>query len=179
MQFRRRKQAGLILVIGLILSLAATAAMAAPATRPATPEGGIEGRNFSDNLKGPLTVRQNQLRQQALEARLNGTATAPVVQVARGKYVELSRERTDKVFVIIAEFGNTRHAAYPDTNPDGTPASDALTFDGPVHNRFRSPIARWIIQLCGCPTTTKPIIPTCISTAWRSTGNRSRRAATR
>ncbi len=139
MQFRRRKQAGLILVIGLILSLAATAAMAAPATRPATPEGGIEGRNFSDNLKGPLTVRQNQLRQQALEARLNGTATAPVVQVARGKYVELSRERTDKVFVIIAEFGNTRHAAYPDTNPDGTPASDALTFDGPVHNSIPKP----------------------------------------
>lgn len=35
------------------------------------------------------------------------------------QYVELSQERADKIFVILAEFGNQRHPNYPDqdTNP--------------------------------------------------------------
>ena len=37
------------------------------------------------------------------------------------QYVELSREKTDKIFVILAEFGNERHPSYPDQDTDPPP----------------------------------------------------------
>jgi immune inhibitor A len=116
----------------------APAAFAAPAAVPPA-RGDSDSTGRSDNLKHPLGERQLALRQKGLQARLQGLATGKVHQVAKGKYVELAREDTDKIFVVIAEFGDTRHAAYPDTNEDGTPASDALTFDGPLHNKIPKP----------------------------------------
>ena len=35
-------------------------------------------------------------------------------KAAKSQYVELSREKTDKIFVILAEFGDERHPNYPD-----------------------------------------------------------------
>lgn len=54
------------------------------------------------------------------------------------QYVELSQERADKIFVILAEFGNERHPDYPDvdTDPD-TPGP--TTFEGPLHNKIPEP----------------------------------------
>lgn len=54
------------------------------------------------------------------------------------QYVELSQERADKIFVILAEFGNQRHPDYPDvdTDPD-TPGP--TTFEGPLHNKIPEP----------------------------------------
>ena len=49
-----------------------------------------------------------------MKLRLNGKARDKKVRVGK-KWVELTREDTDKVFVVIAEFGNTRHSAFPDT----------------------------------------------------------------
>lgn len=56
----------------------------------------------------------------------------------KDQYVELSQERADKVFVILAEFGNERHPEYPDvdTDPD-TPGP--LTFEGPQRNQIPEP----------------------------------------
>ena len=136
MFLRRRTRLGILFSLAVMVSLLAPSAFAAP--RVPVP-GDKDNQGLSDNLKGPLSARQATLRQAALQARLRGQANGNVVQVAKGKYVELAREKTDKIFVIIAEFGNTRHAAYPDTNPDGTPASDALTFDGPLHNKIPAP----------------------------------------
>jgi immune inhibitor A len=54
------------------------------------------------------------------------------------QYVELSQERADKIFVILAEFGNQRHPDFPDvdTDPD-TPGP--TTFEGPLHNQIPEP----------------------------------------
>ena len=54
------------------------------------------------------------------------------------QYVELKQERKDKIFVILAEFGNERHPDYPDvdTDPD-TPGP--TTFEGPLHNKIPEP----------------------------------------
>ncbi|RJK96762.1 immune inhibitor A domain-containing protein [Vallicoccus soli] len=75
-------------------------------------------------------------------ASAGGRATAKAAK-AKGQgevdqYVELSREKTDKVFVILAEFGNQRHPDFPDvdTDPD-TPGP--TTFDGPLHNSIPQP----------------------------------------
>ena len=136
MSLRRRARLGILFTFALIVSLLAPTAFAAP--RVPAP-GSKDNQGQSDNLKGPLSARQHTLRQSALQARLKGLVDGNIVEVAKGKYVELAREKTDKIFVIIAEFGNTRHSAYPDTNGDGSPASDALTFDGPLHNKIPAP----------------------------------------
>src|SRR6185437_16718359 len=54
------------------------------------------------------------------------------------KYVELSREKTDKIFVVLAEFGNQRHPSYPDQDTDPNTAGPAV-FDGPLHNKIPQP----------------------------------------
>ncbi|MEO7910299.1 MAG: immune inhibitor A domain-containing protein [Roseiflexaceae bacterium] len=139
MSHRRRniRLSGLLALI-VALSLLVPAAFAAPAARPSV-KGDKDNITFSDDLKHPLGERQRMLRQLGLQAKLRGTATGKVHEVGKGKYVELERESTDKIFVVIAEFGDTRHAAYPDLNEDGMPASDALTFEGPQHNKIPKP----------------------------------------
>ena len=52
--------------------------------------------------------------------------------------MELGREKTDKIFVILAEFGNDRHPSYPDQ--DTNPAIPGPTrFDGPLHDEIPAP----------------------------------------
>ncbi|MFD1050684.1 immune inhibitor A domain-containing protein, partial [Kibdelosporangium lantanae] len=54
------------------------------------------------------------------------------------QYVELGREKTDKIFVILAEFGNDRDPAYPDKDTDPNTAGP-VRFDGPLHNQIPAP----------------------------------------
>lgn len=54
------------------------------------------------------------------------------------QYVELKQERSDKIFVILAEFGNERHPSYPDVDTDpNTPGP--TTFEGPLRNKIPAP----------------------------------------
>ncbi|SHN32996.1 immune inhibitor A domain-containing protein [Cryptosporangium aurantiacum] len=54
---------------------------------------------------------------------------------------QLSREKTDRVFVVLVEFGDERHPDFPDRDTHrGTPGP--VTFDGPRHNRIPSPDRR-------------------------------------
>lgn len=73
----------------------------------------------------------------------NAKATAKQKKAAAGgkqrdQYVDLKNERKDKIFVILAEFGNTRHPDFPDkdTDPD-TPGP--TTFEGPLRNKIPEP----------------------------------------
>lgn len=88
------------------------------------------------NLDGPLTKTQDAQRQEALNQLIAGKAK---VQERNGskvvglkgkkgdtKYVELGREKTDKIFTILAEFGNQSDPKY-----GGTP--------GPQHNQIAAP----------------------------------------
>jgi immune inhibitor A len=70
------------------------------------------------------------------KARKNFKARAAGKQ--QDQYVELSQERADKIFVILAEFGNQRHPDYPDVDTDpNTPGP--TTFEGPLHNQIPEP----------------------------------------
>jgi immune inhibitor A len=112
-----------------------------------------------DELPSPLEDKRRELRQEALTKVLNGTAkpekrgTSTVVKLgtktagakgqknAQGKvdqYVELAREKTDKIFVVLAEFGDERHPNYPDQ--DTAPAVPGpATFQGPLNNAIPAP----------------------------------------
>ena len=108
----------------------------------------------SDQLPNPLAEKRTELRERAVsevvsgnlkpEVR-NGSVVVKVGETAspsgeghtgkkkKAQYVELEREKTDRIFVILAEFGNERHPSYPDQDTDpATPGP--ITFDGPLHN---------------------------------------------
>ena len=116
-----------------------------------------------DELPNQLEDKRRDLRERAVTNVLSGASKVeqrgtskvvkvgqeievPVVHGAKTKllahrkdqYVELAREKTDKIFVILAEFGNKRHPDFPDKDTD--PKTDGpSTFDGPLHNAIPQP----------------------------------------
>jgi immune inhibitor A len=83
----------------------------------------------SDNLPGPLTKQRNDMRKQAIEkvAKKQARANARgVVELAPGKFVETTTTRQDKIFTILAEFGDQSSGRYG-------------TVPGPAHNEIPQP----------------------------------------
>ncbi len=126
-----------------------------------TTAGASVEKQVSDDLPNPQEEKRRELRERGWSMVLNGEAkaeqrgTSTVVKVgeksrtqnsrerlnAQGKvdqYVELSREKTDKIFVVLAEFGNERHPSYPDQDTDPNTPGPA-TFDGPLVNAIPEP----------------------------------------
>jgi immune inhibitor A len=112
-----------------------------------------------DDLPSPAEEKQRAMRQEAISDVLSGDRKterrggSTVVKMGtkpgpktkskhkRGKvdqYVELSRDKTDKIFVVLAEFGNERHPSYPDQDTDPNTAGPTK-FDGPLHNQIPAP----------------------------------------
>lgn len=140
-------------------------AVAAPPTG-APPAVDTEFPQATDELPNPLEDKRRALRQEALTQVVNGKAApqkrgaSTVVKVGespgsqpssrafgttetrrvpkKDQYVELSREKTDRIFVVLVEFGNERHPDYPDQDTDPTWPGPA-DFDGPVHNGIPEP----------------------------------------
>ena len=165
----RRTTAGLLslaLASGLGVTFSSQAAFAAPPGRHRTGCGGSQELG-SGRAPNPAEEKRRALRSEAITQILNGEVTpqqingSTVVKLKGAKdstpaagpprpegrqgrqtkdqYVELKREKTDKIFVILAEFGNERHPNYPDQDTD--PATPGPTrFDGPLHNQI--PAAR-------------------------------------
>ena len=136
MRHQRRWRVSLLLALALAMGLISST-MAAPLAI----KGDKDNQGKSDDLKHPLSEKQRAKRQKALDMVLKGQATPQgknkVVQVAKGQYVELARESTDRIFVILVEFGNERYpnAIFSDANSDGTPQR----YDGPLHNQIPQP----------------------------------------
>ena len=66
-----------------------------------------------DNLPDPLTTKQLELKQQGLEAKLNGKAYGKTQEVARGQYVQLTREGEGAVWTVLGEFADLAHNQMP------------------------------------------------------------------
>ncbi|MBA3347374.1 MAG: immune inhibitor A [Actinobacteria bacterium] len=94
-----------------------------------------ESKSTKHDFKSPMAKKQDALLQKGLQAKLRGKASGKVHEVAKGQFVQLEREGTDRVFAIIAEFGDARHTAYPDSGSDGSPQK----YDGPLHNEIPAP----------------------------------------
>jgi immune inhibitor A len=156
----RKAIAGLT-VFGLGVSLAVAAVQPAGAVPPqGAPPTSARTQASSHELPNPLESKRRELRERALTEVINGEATpqqidgSTVVKVGeqpgaarlgtraakppKDQYVELAREKTDRVFVLLVQFGNQRHPDYPDqdTDPD-TPGP--TRFDGPLHNEIPEP----------------------------------------
>jgi immune inhibitor A len=150
--------AAMVTSVGILVPAGATAA---PPVDPA-PVAKASGANSApvDDLPNPLEDKRRALREAAVADVVSGKAKAvkkngsTVVKVGRtqgsgvsnravakageDQYVELGREQTDRIFVILAEFGNDRHPSYPDV--DSNPAIPGpTTFEGPLHNKIPAP----------------------------------------
>lgn len=125
-----------LFTITLALSFGMQSVAAAPVSAPKSDK---DKPGKSDDLKHPLSEKQRGLREVALKRKLKGDpkAQGKVVQVAKGQYVQLARENTDRIFVVLAEFGNERYpnGLFQDAASDGTPQR----FDGPLHNQIPQP----------------------------------------
>jgi len=116
-------------VLILLIAVLPAVAGAAPNGPDELPENlPREGFN-TDNISHPLGNAQNALKQKGIEAKLNGNASGPVVQVARGQYVELEREGEDSIWTLIAEFGDAE-------SPFGVLQGG---MEGPQHNQIPEP----------------------------------------
>jgi immune inhibitor A len=139
-------------------AIPASAAVAAP---PAdTPVVSPDRSAKTDDLPHPLEDKRRELREQAVNDVINGRVkpqkrgASTVVKVGRtfgsgetgrelttsgtDQYVELSREKTDRIFVILADFGDQRSPEFPDVDSDpDTPGP--TRFDGPQHGQIPEP----------------------------------------
>jgi immune inhibitor A len=149
--------AALVTSVGVMLP---TTANAAPPVDPAPAAKAHKSAAPVDDLPNPLEDKRRALREQAVADVVSGKAKPKTVNgstvlkvgktqgsgvsdravAATGadQFVELSRERTDRIFVILAQFGNDRAPGFPDVDSDpNTPGPS--TFDGPVHNAIPEP----------------------------------------
>ncbi|BFU47475.1 immune inhibitor A domain-containing protein [Krasilnikovia sp. MM14-A1004] len=152
-----------LLGAAMVTSVGVTFPGAATAAPPADPSRiGAEHRVAMEDLPSRLEEKRRELREEAVNGLLKGTVKTErrghslvakvgqtngafgsqrVAAAGADQYVELGRERTDKIFVILAEFGNQRHPDYPDVDTD--PDTDGpTTFNGPLHNRITQPDRR-------------------------------------
>jgi len=152
----RRTSVGLLslaLAAGMGVSIGAPMVGALPTASPNNVHvGDAAAPAGSDEFSSPQQDKARALKERALTEVLDGKATAvkqgksTVAKISTGKrgtgatdeYVELGREGTDKIFVVLAEFGNQRSPSYPDVDSDpNTPGP--TTWDGPLHNAIPQP----------------------------------------
>ncbi|MFE5550003.1 immune inhibitor A domain-containing protein [Streptomyces sp. NPDC056534] len=112
------------------------------------PGAGIDKTAVDHDLAGPFSEQKEQQRKAALEQVLSGESQvenrngSKVVKLDSKKYVELGREKTDKIFTVLVEFGdkvdNTTLVDRADDETTelkpkfgGTP--------GPLHNQIAEP----------------------------------------
>ncbi|MEU2426029.1 immune inhibitor A domain-containing protein [Streptomyces sp. NPDC007851] len=114
----------------------AVAQAATPAKSATVDRHDPSAKQDEHDLDGPLSKTQAAQRQEALDQVISGKTQvkdrdgSKVVQLKSkkggSKYVELGREKTDKIFTILVEFGDQTDPRY-----NGTA--------GPLHNRIAQP----------------------------------------
>ena len=141
----------------VVVALAATAATASTFTTAwAVSHGNVEPAGIQTvdkttvdhDLEGPFSEQQDQQRKAALEQVLNGDAKvesrngSKVVKLGSKKYVELGREKTDKIFTILVEFGDqVDNTTLVDRKDDDTTELKPKFggTPGPLHNAIAQP----------------------------------------
>ncbi|CAM5401883.1 immune inhibitor A domain-containing protein [Kitasatospora aureofaciens] len=141
-----RRAAAVTTAAAVIVTLGAglfpsSAVAAGSAPVPKDPADAVQGVNTEHNIPGPLTAKVDAEKKAATEQLLNGTAQveqhngSTSVKLGKDKYVELARERTDKIFTILVDFGdqvdNTTKTADGKVKYGGEA--------GPKHNEIEAP----------------------------------------
>ncbi|MFI6896052.1 immune inhibitor A domain-containing protein, partial [Streptomyces sp. NPDC050256] len=102
----------------------------------------------SHDLEGPFSKQQDAQRQAAIEQVISGDKKtlarngSKVVKLDDNKYVELQRQKTDKIFTVLVEFGDQVDNTTM-FDPDGDGPKPAVPkyggTAGPAHNKIAKP----------------------------------------
>ncbi len=124
-----------LVAAALTTPLSAAPSGAAPQVTGVSAQDGHADQHQAGHVRlMPWQKKYEDLRQQALEQRLrDGGRGGPVERVGKGAYARVAQEGKDRIFVVLAEFGDDVHSAYPDGE------SDAQRDDGPLHNEIPKP----------------------------------------
>ncbi|MGE9807883.1 immune inhibitor A domain-containing protein [Janibacter sp. G1551] len=136
---RRRRLTGLLAATTLAIGAVAVAAPSQATPDQGKDQGNSTYKNVSDNLRNPMAIKRDAMRQKALEKRLRGdkSAQGSVAKLGKGQYVELEREGTDRIFTLLVEFGDEQ---YPSPTFQGPPPDGSATdVTGPLHNEIPEP----------------------------------------
>ena len=117
----------------ITLPLTSISAGAQPGSSPQVASSAAKDTNVSDSLTPQWKREYDKRNEAAIEKRLRQGGKGASVKLGRHKYGRVSQTGTDKIFVVLAQFGNTQHAAYPGQAPD------AQRVDGPLHNQIPKP----------------------------------------
>lgn len=113
-----------ILILAALLVASVMPALAMPPIgdnpQAETPDGTSYQR--IDDRPDPLTDKQKELKETALQAKLNGKAYGKTKEVARGQFVELAREGEGTIWTVVGEFADFQHdnIAQPDRAVNNT-----------------------------------------------------------
>ncbi|CAM5619635.1 protease [Streptomyces avidinii] len=138
---RRLAAVGAAISLALLVAPVLTAPAFAAAPPPAA--GPPQGEQAAAPPPAPLELQRQALRRQALEdvaagrpggLRAEADGTLPRQAKVGKRYVELAQERKDKVFVILAEFGDQVDNT---TEFEGKPRFGGAP--GPLHNTIGKP----------------------------------------
>ena len=101
---------GALVVVLTVGVGASTAGSAAPTANEPAARG-------TDSLPNPLADKQEALRLKAFEMQAKGQIPqgAKVGKVAKGQYVQLTREGEDSIFTVLGQFGNQINPTYGGT----------------------------------------------------------------
>jgi immune inhibitor A len=105
-----------------LLALAIACAVVTGAALASGPRDEQAAVERIDAKPDPLTTHQQQLKEQALQAELNGKAKGTTREVARGQYVQLAREGEGAIWTVLGEFNDLKHnqIAAPDRSVDNS-----------------------------------------------------------
>lgn len=99
----------------------------------------LTGKRKVERINGSDVVRVGTKQAPFTRQELTRLRAGKAVQPRKiDSYVQLSRESTDRVFVVLAEFGTERAPGYPDKDIDPT-TPGPTTFEGPLHNAIPEP----------------------------------------
>ncbi|MEU9378237.1 immune inhibitor A domain-containing protein [Streptomyces sp. NPDC048255] len=134
---------GAAISLALLTAPAFASTAPPPAPPPSSPAAGQYAEHAAAPPPAPLELQRQALRRQALESvaaggreglRAEADGTLPRQAKVGKRYVELAQERKDKVFVILAEFGDQVDTT---TEFEGKPRFGGAP--GPRHNTIGKP----------------------------------------
>ena len=146
--FRSAALATAIAAIGAAALSSGAAAADTPPSPVAKRHDPAPERTVDHDLKGPFSDEQAAQRKEALQQVISGDATASdrggsrVVKLDKGKHVELARQKTDKIFTILVDFGGKVDDATtfdPDGDGPKPPVKKYGGEPGPAHNEIAEP----------------------------------------
>ncbi|WP_413101488.1 immune inhibitor A domain-containing protein [Streptomyces sp. Inha503] len=150
-QRRAARSAAIATVVAALGAAALSTGMAqadAPSTRVERHDPAPAKTDVQHDLEGPYSKQREAQRQEALRQVISGDTKATtrgaskVVKLGKGKYVELAREKTDKIFTILVEFGDkVDDTTMYDPDGDGPkpPVKKYGGDPGPAHNTIGRP----------------------------------------